>query len=348
MLKNPVVFLADDYMLRDNLEEIEEALIARGIRVIRGPETKKGIKLVYQPEDYERLFSEADVLMFTSRSVCDAQVIRACKKAKAIFVPTIGMETVDLEAATAHNIITGNGAIPENVISVAEFAIGSVLLLSQQMLKSIDATKGGRYDKPVIKNSWSNMLCGRKVGFVGFGKIARAVAERLQFFGVEQLAYSPSLTQDKAPEYVRACSLERVLREADFVGIYVVINKSTFNMINKATLALMKPTAYLINIARGEAINEDDLYDALVSGKLAGAALDTYHIEPLPADSKLRRLDNVILTPHMAGATIDNYRGITKMAVENIMAALSEKLSLYCKNPQIEAEWRKKFTERDT
>lgn len=343
MIKNPVVFIASDAVMNDNLDEIEQELVKCDIKVIRGPETRVEGKYIYDPKDYERLFSEADVLMFTTKSICDEKIIKACKKAKGIIVPTIGMETIDLEVATAHNIITGNGAIPENVLSVAEFTIGLIIMLSAQITKSIDGMKDGKYEKPLKKVSFSHMLCGRKVGFVGFGKIAQAVAERLQCFGVELLAYSPSLTQEKAPSYVKACSLKEVLSESDFVGIYVVINKNTFNMINKETLALMKPTAYLINIARGEAINEDDLYEALTTGKLAGAALDTFHMEPLPVDSKLRTLDNVILTPHMAGSTVDNYLGITKMGVENVLNILHGKLPKYCKNPEIESEWLKKF-----
>lgn len=342
MKKKPVVFLADDYVLQDNLAEIAEQLTDRGIQVIRGPKTYPGTKLTYRKEDYAELFGNADVLMFSSRSICDSSVIHACKQARAIINPSIGMETVDLEAAAAQGIILGNGAIPENVISVAEAAICAMLMLSQQTLKSIQYSKkyGG---KPPIKSSWSTMLYGKTAGFIGFGKIARATAERLRPFGVRMLAYSPSLTADTSPDYVEACTLTQVLSQSDYIGLYVVINRSTRNMINEKTIRLMKPSAYLINIARGEAVDETALYHALKEGRLAGAALDTFQVEPLPMDSPLRTLDNVILTPHMAGATIDNYRGITGTAVKNIIRVLRGELPLYCKNPEIEKEWKQRF-----
>jgi D-3-phosphoglycerate dehydrogenase len=160
------------------------------------------------------------------------------------------------------------------------------------------------------------------------------------------LAYSPTLTQEKAPGYVKVCTLEEVIRESDYLGLYVVINKETYNIINKKTLEMMKPTAYLINIARGEAVNEEDLYEALKNGVIAGAALDTYHLEPLPQDSKLRELKNVILTPHIAASTIEQYEGAVRNAVENITNVLEGKLPKYCKNPEIANQWYRKVEKR--
>jgi D-3-phosphoglycerate dehydrogenase len=332
--KRPVVFLADDYVLKDNFDEIAEELERKGIQVVRGPKTSPGTKLVYRKEDYLSLFGNADVLMFSSRSICDQSVIKACSKARAIINPSIGMETVDIQSATEQGIIVGNGAILENVISVAEAAVCAVLMLAQQTLKSIrySREKGG---KPPIKQSWSTMLCGKTVGFIGFGRIARATAERLASFGVKMVAYSPSLTEKNVPAYVKSCTLEEVLVQSDYLGIYVVINEGTKNIINERTLRMMKSSAYLINIARGEAVDESALYNALKNGDLAGAALDTFQVEPLPMDSPLRTLENVILTPHMAGSTIDNYLGITKTAVENISRVLHGELPLYCKNLEI-------------
>lgn len=347
MIKNPVVFIADDYVLNDNFSEIEEILTKKGVQVIRGPKTIPGTKLEYAPEDYERLFSKAHVLMFSSRSICDKNVVAAAKNAIAFINPSCGMETVDLEEITQRGIIAGNGAIPQNVNSVAEASICAMLMLSQNTMKSINSVKSGNW-KNSAKHSWSRMFSGSTVGIIGFGNIGKLAAERLQNFGVRILAYSPHLTKETAPSYVEVATLEQIYKESDFISLYVNINKDTYNMINKDTLAMMKPTAYIINTARGEAIEEDALYDALKNGKIAGAALDTYHIEPLPWDSKLRELDNVILTPHMAGATYDNYCGITEMAVKNIMKVLNGELPVYVKNGQIAEQWLNKMKERET
>ena len=346
MVKNPTVFIADDYILGDTLRDLERELTERGIRVIRGPASHPGMRTVFDPADYGKLFGDAHVLMFNSRSVCDRQVVFACTNALAFINPTCGMETVDLEAVTRKGCIAGNGAIPENVNSVAEASVCAMLMLSHQTLRSIQSVKNG-YEKPPAKESWSTMLCGKKVGLVGFGHIGMAAAERLRPFGVEILAASPHLTPETAPPYVRACALEELLRESDFVSLYVAINKSTYQMINAGTLAMMKPTAYLINTSRGDAVDEDALYEALRAKKLAGAALDTFHVEPLPLQSRLRTLDNVILTPHMAGATIDNFRAVNRMAVHNILAVLNGELPAYCKNPEIGDAWKESYRRRD-
>ncbi len=343
MTKAPVVFMLDDYVIFDNLNKLEKELTAQGVRVIRGPRTVPGEKLRYTPDQYPTLFQDADVMIFNSRSVCDAGVIKAAPHLRAIITTSMGMETVDAETATKRGVILANNAIPENYYSVAEAAICDMLMLSQQTLRSIESMKTPGSWKPPISQSWSRMFYGQTVGFIGFGTIAKATAARLVPFGVKMLAYSPHLTRENAPDYVTPCSLEEVLRNSDFVGLYVSINPSTYDLINKNTLSMMKKTAYLINIARGDAVNESDLYEALKHGTIAGAALDTFKREPLEDDSPLRTLNNVILTPHMAGSTYDNYVSITKSVYDNVMRVLRGELPLHCRNPQIGEEWKKRF-----
>lgn len=342
MKRSPVVFMIDDYVIFDNLDNLERELEDKGIKVIRGPKTVPGEKLRYTKEQYPSLFGNADVMIFNSRSVCDAGVIEAAPHLRAILTTSMGMETVDQTTATKRGVILANNAIPENYYSVAEAAICDMLMLSQQTMRSIQSLRNGW--KPPISESWSRMFYGQTVGFIGFGTIAKATAARLVPFGVKMIAYSPHLTRENAPSYVTPCSLEDVLSKSDFVGLYVSINDSTRDLINRETLAMMKKTAYLINIARGEAVNEADLYEALKAGTIAGAALDTFKREPLEKDSTLRLLDNVILTPHMAGSTYDNYKGITRSVYENVLRVLHGELPLHCKNPEIGEAWKQKFS----
>lgn len=339
----PVVFMIDDYVLFDNLNKLEALLTKRGIHVIRGPRTIPGEKLCYTKDQYSTLFENADVMIFNSRSVCDANVIQSAKHLRAIITTSMGMETVDQETATKRGIIVANNAILENYYSVAEAAICAMLMLSQQTMKSVLCVKEKGGWKPPISQSWSRMFYGQTVGFIGFGTIAKATAARLVPFGVKMIAYSPHLTKENAPDYVKPCSLEEVLQASDFVGLYVAINKSTYNMINKDTLSMMKRTAYLINISRGDAVNEMDLYEALQTGTIAGAALDTFKREPLEPESPLRTLSNVILTPHMAGSTYDNYESITRSVYDNVIRVLEGELPLHCRNPQIGTNWKEQF-----
>ncbi len=345
MITNPTVLVTGDFMLKDNFALLSQKLQEKGIKVITGPETLPGAKRVYSDEEISEYFKDVDVIMFSPRSLGDRRFLSLCKDVLGIVYPGVGLETLDVKAATDYGIAVGHGPIPENIISVAEYAVALIIMTAHLILPGIASTYG-RYEWKRGKNTTAVSIYGKKVGFLGFGRIGRKVAERLRPFGVEMLAYSPSLTEETAPDYVRVCSKEEVIRESDFLGLYVVINDETYHMINKQTLAMMKPTAFLINIARGEAVDEEALYEALVNKTIAGAALDTYNKEPLPADSKLRELDNVILTPHIAGNTIEQYYGSLQAEIDNILNILNGKFPIYCKNPEVREQWQKKYMRR--
>lgn len=347
MIKNPTVLVTGDLMLKDNFILLTEKLQERGVNVITGPETIRGSKKVYSDEEIAEYFNSADVIMFSPRSLGDRRLLAGCKNALGIVYPGVGLETLDIAAATEFDIAVGYGPVPENIISVAEYAVALIIMSAHHILPGIASTYG-KYELNRGRVSTAVSVYGKKVGFLGFGRIGREVARRLQPFGVEMLAYSPSLTRATAPDYVRVCTKEEVIRESDFLGLYVVINNETYHMINKQTLSMMKPTAFLINTARGEAVDERDLYEALVNKTIAGAALDTYNREPLPADSRLRELDNVILTPHIAANTVEQYYGSLQAEIDNILNILDGKLPVYCKNPEIEERWREKYVKRNS
>lgn len=342
MLKDAKVFICDDWNMDDNMAEITEGLLAQGVTVIRGPKTERGVKLIYKEADYP-LFEDADVLMFSSRSVCDRNVIDAAKKAKALVFPTIGADTTDVPYAREKGLILGNGAIPQNALSVAEANIMHMLMAMHKPLKSLEIT-AGKTKKPSMRDMWSEIIFGKTVGMIGMGRIAKLIAERLHALGVNIVSYDPYLPPDKFPEYVARCeTLEEMLPQADIVGLYVVVNETTTNIINKRTLSMMKPSAHLINTSRGQTVNEEDLYEALKNGVISGATLDVTAVEPFPMDSKLRELDNVLVYPHVAGYTRSNYLGITPAAIENIMSVLNGQPPKYCMFPADIAAWKNRF-----
>ncbi|HTF14405.1 MAG TPA: 2-hydroxyacid dehydrogenase [Burkholderiales bacterium] len=337
-------FICHDYMLVEVLDEIESRLGRSGIEVLRGPQTAPGKKLVYPEARYEELFARAEVMMFSSRSICSREVMLAAPRLRGIVNPTIGLETVDLAAANELGIIVGHGATPENFLGMAEATVMLILMLMYQPRATEDVLRGRRpRPRPRPEDAWARMLRGCTVGLLGLGRIARGVAERLSGFGVNLVACDPFVGQDKAPAGVRMTDLDALLRSSDIVAVLVSITPESRGMLGERELALMKPSAYLVNTSRGEAIDEAALYRALKEKRIAGAALDSFAVEPLPDDSPLRELDNVILTPHMVGHTRDVFASFPPAAVENITRILRGEPPLYCKNPEIIPAWRRRL-----
>jgi len=339
--KGRTVFIPQDFMLVDVFNEITQRLEARGIEVIRGPESRPGEKVSFPKESWDQWFSRAEVAMFSTRNICTREMMAYAPKLRGIVNPTIGLETVDTDAANELGIIVGHGATPENFLGMSEATVMLMLMLMYNPQATQAVMRGERArPKPNPTDMWARMMLGRTVGLVGLGRIAKGVVERLSGFGVNLLAYDPYVQQKDAPKGVLMTDLETLMRQSDIVGLFVSITAETKGMINERTLSLMKPTAYLVNTSRGEAIDEAALYQALQNKKIAGAALDTFVIEPLPNDSPLRTLDNVILTPHMVGHTKDVFLSFGKAGEENITRILSGELPLHCKNPEIESSWR--------
>lgn len=177
-------------------------------------------------------------------------------------------------------------------------------------------------------------------GLLGFGRIAGAVAERVRPFGVNMIAHSPTTRAERFPADVARVDFDTLMRGSDIVCVFAESNPGTRGMVGERALSLMKPTAYLLNVARGDLLDEAAVERALRERRIAGAALDVSVVEPLPMDSPLRTLDNTILTPHLVGHTRELYEALAPAAIENIMRILRGELPLYCKNPQVEQRWR--------
>ena len=343
------VFICHDYMLVEVLDQIQARLERGGIEVLRGPQTAPGKKLVYSKESYTELFGRAEVMMFSSRSICSREIMLAAPRLRGIVNPTIGLETVDLAAANELGIIVGHGATPENFLGMAEATVMLILMLMYQP-RETEAVLRDRRRRPrsTPKDVWARMLRGRTVGLVGLGRIARGVVERLSGFGVSLVACDPFVGRDQAPEGVKMTDLDTLLRSSDIVAVLVSITPESRGMLGERELALMKPSAYLVNTSRGEAIDEAALYRALKEKRIAGAALDSFAVEPLPDDSPLRQLDNVILTPHRVGHTQDAFASFPPAAVENITRILRGEPPLYCKNPGVIPAWKRRLANLGT
>jgi D-3-phosphoglycerate dehydrogenase len=345
-MKTPQIFVCHDPMADAILDPFCEQLRSLGLLVVRGPRPVPGTILEYRREDYKEFFGAADIAMFSSRSRCTRQILEAAPNLRAIINPTIGVETVDIAAASELGILVGNGATPQNYTSMAEAAVMLMLNLTLGLRQS-ERILRENLPKPAPGDIHSRSLRGATVGILGLGNIGRTVAKLLAPFGVRMIAYSPHADPQALPKGVSLVDFETLMSQSDIVGVFVAVTPENRQLINRHALSLMKKSAFVVNVARGDAIDEPALIDALETGTIAGAALDTFAVEPLPQDSPLRKLGNVILTPHQVGQTRNLYEAIPVAAMENIRRVLNGQLPLYCKNSQIEVLWRARLSRLD-
>jgi phosphoglycerate dehydrogenase-like enzyme len=246
----------------------------------------------------------------------------------------VGYDMIDIPAATAADVLV---SITTEAVGrpVAEAILTLMLALAKKLLLKEKLARTGRWD---LKAQASGLgLRGKVVGSVGLGHIGTEMFTLLQPFGLKRMmAYDPYISREKAARLnVELVDLETVFRASDFVTINCPLNESTRGMVNAGLLSLMKPTAYLINTARGPIVNEDDLLSVLRAGQIAGAGLDVFAQEPLPADHPLTQLDNVILSPHGMAWTDDLYYGNSYGACQNILTLFRGEVPEHIVNPEV-------------
>jgi D-3-phosphoglycerate dehydrogenase len=266
------------------------------------------------------VIAEYDAIMVRSKPNVTKAVIEAGKKLKVIGRAGVGLDNVDLAAAKAKGVEVVNS--PEaSSISVAEHAIGLMISLLRHVPKAERSLRDGRWER---KSFVGNELCGKTLGLVGFGRIGREVAMRAQAFGMKIIAADPNITSEDTREYnAELVELANLLKTADVVSLHVPAIPATRDMINGKRLALMKPTAVLVNTSRGHAIDEEALHKVLSTGKIAGAALDVYKNEP-PEGSPLLGLDNIIVVPHLGANTDEAQINAGTVVVEKIKHHLTK------------------------
>jgi D-3-phosphoglycerate dehydrogenase len=341
----PQIFICGDTGQINLLNGVAALLGSEGFDIVRGPANQLGQVKTYTEQEQHELLGAADVAVFTVRHSCSRTLLEAAPRLRGVCYPTIGVETLDLAAATELGVIVGHGATRGNVVGMAESTLMLILMLLYDVRTNIALLAQGEWRRP---RPAARQLEGKTVGIVGFGRIARAITERLAGFGVRILAYSPRVRPEALPPGVAKVELDTVLAESDIICLLAGLTAETRRMIGPAELARMKPDAFLINTGRGELVDEDALYKALRDRRIAGAALDTFTVEPLPSDSPLRGLDNVILTPHTVGHTVEGADEFVPVLAENIRRILAGDLPLHCPNPQAEPAWRARLARLET
>jgi phosphoglycerate dehydrogenase-like enzyme len=268
------------------------------------------------------------VIAATDRYV--PEVLDACPRLRAIVRWGTGYETVDLAACTERGIVACN-APGLNVEAVADHTLVLMLGVARGLARQVEVMESGGWEE--VRGV---ELFGKTVALIGFGAIGKAVARRLRGFDCRLLAYDPALSLDAVRSLgAEPVSLERAFAEADFVSLHAAVTPESRGMVTEALLARMKPTAYLINAARGALVDEAALVRVLHERRIAGAGIDAYVDEPLPPDHPLRRLPNVFATPHSAFNTVEAADATNHCVAEQAIQVLRGERPRFVLNPEV-------------
>ena len=321
----------------------EDALRRADCELVLGKSQDDFREFRYQPKDLIRLIGDCPVVYPAGRDIIGAEILDSCPDLQAVVKSSIGIETVDVEAATELGILCCNSPTPENYMGVAEATIGLMVAQFKRLKFNEAFMRANGWKAPQNRGA---LLLGKTVGIIGVGRIGQNVAKRLDGWGVKILGYDPYVKQATVAALgVKMVGLEELLQQADSVTLHVVLTKETRGMIGMPQLKLMKPTAFLINTSRGPAIKEADLIQALNENIIAGAALDVYSEEPLPRDHALRGVDpnRLILTPHTIGTNPGSMEAGQRMAAQSILTILAGSVPDTIVNPMAVARWRERF-----
>ncbi|MDG4898567.1 NAD(P)-dependent oxidoreductase [Mesorhizobium sp. WSM4976] len=292
------------------------------------------------PNEWDRLLEEVDVIVATPRLHIDRAHMRQARRLRCILFPTIGVDPLDVRAATELGIAVGHGAPAESVHSMAEATVTLIAALMHRLPQKMSVLQAGLWREPIVLG---RMLRGKVIGFVGFGRIGQATAALLVPWGARILFSDPFVQESSGGGKATAVALDRLLRESDVISLHTALSADTFGLIGQRQLGLMKRDAVLVNTSRGNLIDEGALVAALESGSLAGAALDVFAEEPLSIDHPLRRLPNVILTPHDIGHTEELMAALGRTLIENLEAVLGGGPPLHLFNHDVLRLWSQRF-----
>lgn len=281
--------------------ELPKEAFQEQIKIIEqnGPE---GVEI---PEGVLAEIEDADYLLVHIAPVSKAMIERA-KQLKVIGTCRGGLEHIALGAVKAKGIKLIH--VIRNAEPVADFTIGLMYALTRNIALSYAQVKIGNWPKTFPNDAYKTTLANLKVSLIGLGYIGKLVAKRLNGLGVEVLAYDPFIDQEKLKEegyVIKFVNLETAFAEGDIISLHMRVNKETKNMINNQLFDLMKPSSYLINTARPDVLDKTALIEALQTNQITGAAIDVVWEEPIKKTDPLLSLDNLIITSHIAGDTID-------------------------------------------
>jgi D-3-phosphoglycerate dehydrogenase len=325
---------------KDKAGETYRIMEEAGCTLVLGRDGWDHPKDEYTEAELIDLCRDADAIIIGSREQVTRRFIESVPKLRVISKHGTGVDRIDVKAATEMGIIVTHTPVHSPV--VAEHTITLMLALMKRIREADRSVRsGGWRDNELL----SSLVRGKVIGILGFGRIGSEIAKRLQGWGVRILAHDPYAKPEVFSEYhVEKCStLNEMLVQIDILSIHAVLTKETHHMIGREAIQRLKKTAYIINTARGEIVDEKALIEALKDRRIAGAALDVLEQEPPDPSNDLLKLDNVILTPHMSSLAPEIARLLRVTAMENALAALRGEIPKYVKNPAVIDSWLSRF-----
>jgi D-3-phosphoglycerate dehydrogenase len=290
-----------------------EGITERGLELLRAEGWSVDMQKALPPAELVRVIAPYDALFIRSGSRVTAEVLEAARSLKIIGRPGIGVDNVDIPAATRRGIVVMNSP-GGNVASTAELTLALLLALCRHVPQADAAMKAGKWDRKAFTGV---ELQGKRLGVLGLGRIGREVASRCRQLGMEVVAYDPLVSAGVAESlHVELRPLDEVLAASDFLTLHTTLTPETRHLLGKQALARVKPGVRIVNAARGELIDDEALLTALEGGRVAGAALDVHSQEP-PTDWRLARHPRVVATPHLGAATVEAQERVgTDIAVQ--------------------------------
>ena len=306
---------------------VAEPLAAAGIELLKA---QPGWNIVISnPKEYAQHLSDADALFVRSAVKVNAEVLAKAPKLRVIGRAGVGVDNVDLPAATAANVLVMNTP-GGNAVAVAEHTLGFMLCMARSIPQASASTKSGKWEK---KKFMGAELRGKTLGILGLGYIGQEVAKRARGFEMKIIASDPYANPKIATDLgVSLVALDELYKHSDYITLHVAITNETNKMLDHAAFAKMKTGVRIVNCARGELIDDAALASAIQSGKVAGAAIDVFEIEPPPADNPLLALEPILATPHIGGSTGEAQEIVGVRIVEQVVDYLQRGVVLNAVN----------------
>jgi D-3-phosphoglycerate dehydrogenase len=299
---------------------VSDPLSDEGLKILKEvKDFQVDVKTDLKPEELKEIIGEYGALVVRSATKVTKDIISAASKLRVIGRAGVGLDNVDLEAATQKGIIVMNTPAG-NTISTAEHTMSMILALSRNIPQANASMKKGEWKRSKFMGV---ELYGKILGIVGFGRIGREVAKRAASFGMNVLAFDPFLSREVAEEVgVEVVELKELIQRSDYITVHTPLTEETMHIISEKEFAMMKKGVRLVNCARGGIIDEAALISALKNGTVAGVALDVFEKEPISADSELLKLDGAILTPHLGASTEEAQVNVAIEVAEIVRDAL--------------------------
>lgn len=300
---------------------VSDDLSAEGVEILRRGGLDVDVKVGLPPDELRKIIGQYDGLAVRSATKVNADLLAAADRLKVVGRAGVGIDNVDLPAATKRGVVVMNTP-GGSAVTVAEQTFAMILSMLRHIPAATASVKAGKWEK---KKFQGREAAGKTLGVIGIGNIGGIVVQRARAFGMEVVAYDPFSSAEAASRLgATLVALDDLWAKSDVISLHVPLTEQTRHLVNAATIARMKPGSYLVNAARGGVVDESALAEALRSGHLAGAALDVFEKEPPPADHPLFALDNFVAAPHLGASTQEAQEIVAVQLAEQMVAYFAE------------------------